>query len=343
MDKEIDSSDWDDYLAELFEWISGRFNKVNSGVISEAKYKQELIYYESEVKRVEKMIKSQSQSTGEDNPEEPNFVISPELIHDYFFNKKQEFNKLTDTARLMHKNPAAEESTIFNIPTPQKFVPEGYSTFGVEVNSESKVEEEKEEIIQFPIQKKDTKSKKLIIGSKDNPAKVVFLGEPGVGRTNLKRALLEKNFVEDYITTVGANIEDIEYEGYNFHIFGQLVDISSKDFYIPLRTSFLSQSSLGVIVFDLSENSTFLRIEYWLKELLKNKGMGIDFIIVGTKSDLKQKVSEASIQRLISGLESQLKFSDSEFAFLKVSSKTGENIPLLKEAIRQTLMNSTYA
>jgi GTPase SAR1 family protein len=75
-------------------------------------------------------------------------------------------------------------------------------------------------------------------------------------------------------------------------------------------------ANAAFLIFDLTDDYSFSRLDFWLKEILE-KSKDICIFLIGTKSDLTCKIPEDKITQFT--VENQLEF-------FRVSSKTGENV-----------------
>ena len=75
----------------------------------------------------------------------------------------------------------------------------------------------------------------------------------------------------------------------------------------------------GLIVFDLSSKSTFQNVEKWFNEIKKTADPTINLILIGNKSDLKDK-------RQISTEEGENKAKEMNVAYLETSALNADNV-----------------
>ncbi len=128
----------------------------------------------------------------------------------------------------------------------------------------------------------------------DYVIKLVLVGESSVGKTNILSRYTKGEFLENSKATLGVecgtkfiSIQDIKLKL-------QIWDTAGQERYKALTSSFYKNSSGALVVFDLSKESTFEKVDTWIEELKEKAGDKIFIILVGNKSDLKEnrEVSE---------------------------------------------------
>lgn len=149
--------------------------------------------------------------------------------------------------------------------------------------------------------------------------KVVFLGESSVGKTCLIRRLVENSFDVNTPSTIGASFSSYTYNSNNVEINFMFWDTSGEERFKSVAPSFIRGSEIGVIVFDLSEPSTFDNVPYWKKVI--SDSTNAKLIVVGSKSDL---VSDEKLQSMCEDFT--LRSNEIGAQFFPVSSKTGSGL-----------------
>ena len=177
-----------------------------------------------------------------------------------------------------------------------------------------------------------------IVGSADKETiNVVMLGNSGVGRTAIRRVYLGKSFVRQHLSTIGAAIEEKDITSNGKPLMMKIIDLGGQEFYASIRSNFYRNASVAIIVFDASEQKSFMEIDKWIHELVSNKRNKkfIPFILVANKIDLNRNVSKKE------GLNVSLKLSDQtrqlgfEVPYIEVSAKEGVNIDKLFDEVKK--------
>ena len=125
--------------------------------------------------------------------------------------------------------------------------------------------------------------------SKDDSIKVILVGDTGVGKTNLIKVMLDKEFDENSQTTQQlSNFQNqMTYKGRNYKYI--LWDTSGQEKFRSLNKKFIKDSKILLTVFSIDNLNSFESIDYWIsviKEELKDNNYIL--ALVGNKMDLEQ-------------------------------------------------------
>jgi len=118
--------------------------------------------------------------------------------------------------------------------------------------------------------------------------KVVLLGEGCVGKTSLVIRYCQNDFKEKHIQTVQAS-----FQTKRLNIDGQRVtlaiwDTAGQERFHALGPIYYRESNGALLVYDITDNDSFVRVQNWVKELRKMLGKDIVLAIAGNKCDLER-------------------------------------------------------
>jgi len=118
--------------------------------------------------------------------------------------------------------------------------------------------------------------------------KVVLLGEGRVGKTSLVLRYTQNQFDETQPSTVQAS-----YQTKRLNLDGQSVtiavwDTAGQERFHALGPIYYRDANGAVLVYDITDNDSFQRVQNWVKELRKMLGYDIALAIVGNKVDLER-------------------------------------------------------
>ncbi|MED6216331.1 Ras- protein RABH1e [Stylosanthes scabra] len=99
----------------------------------------------------------------------------------------------------------------------------------------------------------------------------------------------------------------------------QLWDTSGQERFTSLIPSYIRDSSVAIIVYDVANRQSFLNTNKWVEEVRQERGSDVIIILVGNKTDLVDK-------RQVSIEEGDAKSRDSGVMFIETSAKAGFNI-----------------
>ena len=159
------------------------------------------------------------------------------------------------------------------------------------------------------------------------------LGNSNVGKTNIINNFLGLEFSEKNLTTIGIDfkIKNVILEN-NSKLKVKIWDTAGQERFRSMAFSFLKNIQGILLIYDLTDKSSFLSIDKWISNLENNLDMkNVPIILVGNKND-KEDERKVSYEE---GLKYAQKYN---FQFFEMSAKTGENV---KEAFL-TLIHLYY-
>ena len=128
----------------------------------------------------------------------------------------------------------------------------------------------------------------------ENLAKVIFLGETGVGKTNLIKVSVGEDFDPAKLTTNTFSFLEKKFTYLEKEYIFSLWDTIGQERYRALAKSFFKDAQIVIFVYDITDRKSFEELNYWINEV--DKELGKDYIkgVVGNKKDLfmKEEVSE---------------------------------------------------
>uniref|UniRef100_M8D6T1 Ras-related protein RABH1B n=1 Tax=Aegilops tauschii TaxID=37682 RepID=M8D6T1_AEGTA len=110
----------------------------------------------------------------------------------------------------------------------------------------------------------------------------------------------------------------------------QLWDTAGQERFRSLIPSYIRDSSVAVIVFDVASRQSFLNTSKWIEEVRTERGSDVIIVLVGNKTDLVDK-------RQVSIEEGEGKAKDLGVMFIETSAKAGFNIKALFRKIAAAL------
>lgn len=121
--------------------------------------------------------------------------------------------------------------------------------------------------------------------------KVILIGDGGVGKTSLVNRFIHRKFSSIYKTTIGVDISPfntVTQGPQERSIRFVLWDMSGQSHFKRFRSRFYSGTSGAIVVYDLSNATSYRNVPAWIKECQENIRKPIPIIIIGNKSDLKE-------------------------------------------------------
>lgn len=127
-------------------------------------------------------------------------------------------------------------------------------------------------------------------------AKVLLLGDSGVGKSSLLTRYIENKFSDDFMSTIGVDLRVRTLRTQGRVIKVQLWDTAGQERFHSITSSYYRGAQGVLLVYDVSDRQSFLSLDRWLREL-RSFGNHAEAIVVGNKSDLPAAVDPAEAER----------------------------------------------
>ena len=146
--------------------------------------------------------------------------------------------------------------------------------------------------------------------------KIIFVGDAGVGKTTIIGRIMDNPFSEVYEPSIGVDFmsKNIKYQGQNIKL--QMWDTAGQEKYKGLIPSYVRNSSIVFLVYDISSKTSFDNIPNWINFIKSIENTTL--VLCGNKIDLdKREVKKEEGEELA---------KKEGISFFEVSAKTDENI-----------------
>lgn len=160
--------------------------------------------------------------------------------------------------------------------------------------------------------------------------KLVFLGDQSVGKTSIITRFMYDKFDNTYQATIGIDFLSKTMYLEDRTVRLQLWDTAGQERFRSLIPSYIRDSSVAVVVYDVSNRQSFLNTVRWIEEVRNERGSDVIIVLVGNKTDLVDK-------RQVSIEEGDAKARDFSVIFIETSAKAGFNIKALFRKIAAAL------
>ncbi len=145
--------------------------------------------------------------------------------------------------------------------------------------------------------------------------KIIFVGDACTGKTSIINRIIDNPFSDTYEVSIGIDFmsKNIRFRGQNIKI--QIWDSAGQEKYKGLIPSYVRNSSIVFIVYDVSNRSSFDNVSNWISFVKNIEKTTI--VLCGNKIDLEREVEKSDGEELAKkeGLN-----------FFECSAKTNENI-----------------
>ena len=163
--------------------------------------------------------------------------------------------------------------------------------------------------------------------------KCITAGEGGVGKTTLLYRYVEGRFLADTRMTLGVEffIKEVDVGGKKINL--QVWDFGGQEHFRPLLKNYALGAKGALLLFDLTRPSSLEKINQWVN-ICREDNPNIPIIFLGTKLDLIDLISVDDSYAL------RFKVEYNFFEYLKISSKTGENVNLAFELLAKEIVRN---
>ncbi|XP_008336817.1 RAB6B, member RAS oncogene family a isoform X1 [Cynoglossus semilaevis] len=170
--------------------------------------------------------------------------------------------------------------------------------------------------------------------------KLVFLGEQSVGKTSLITRFMYDSFDNTYQATIGIDflsktmyLEDRTLPQLPIskpQVRLQLWDTAGQERFRSLIPSYIRDSTVAVVVYDVTNVNSFQQTSKWIEDVRSERGSDVIIMLVGNKTDLADK-------RQITIEEGEQRAKELNVMFIETSAKTGHNVKQLFRRVAAAL------
>ncbi|BEI88727.1 uncharacterized protein CcaverHIS019_0200890 [Cutaneotrichosporon cavernicola] len=152
--------------------------------------------------------------------------------------------------------------------------------------------------------------------------KLVFLGEQSVGKTSL----ITRFMYDTFDNTYQATIDNVPRGS---HCAAATMGHCQERFR-SLIPSYIRDSSVAVIVYDITNRTSFLNTTRWVDDVRNERGDDVIIVLVGNKTDLNDK-------RQVTQDELEKRAKELNIMSIETSAKAGHNVKTLFKKIAMAL------
>lgn len=160
--------------------------------------------------------------------------------------------------------------------------------------------------------------------------KLVFLGEQSVGKTSIITRFMYDSFDNTYQATIGIDFLSKTMYLEDRTIRLQLWDTAGQERFRSLIPSYIRDSSVAVVVYDISNANSFYQTSKWIDDVRTERGSDVLIMLVGNKTDLSDK-------RQVTMEEGEKKAKELNVMFIETSAKAGYNVKQLFRRVASSL------
>lgn len=150
--------------------------------------------------------------------------------------------------------------------------------------------------------------------------KVSIIGDSGVGKSSLLVKYTDDVFNQQFNSTIGVDFRSKIFKYGDKNIKLQIWDTTGQERFRPIVSNFYAECNGIIIVYDVSNRTSFNNVISWLRDIEYNKPPFIPVILVGNKIDINIEDRKISYKE---GLEFAIKH---KINFIETSAKDNINV-----------------
>ncbi|EPQ06102.1 Ras-related protein Rab-6B [Myotis brandtii] len=155
-------------------------------------------------------------------------------------------------------------------------------------------------------------------------------GMETVGKTSLITRFMYDSFDNTYQATIGIDFLSKTMYLEDRTVRLQLWDTAGQERFRSLIPSYIRDSTVAVVVYDITNLNSFQQTSKWIDDVRTERGSDVIIMLVGNKTDLADK-------RQITIEEGEQRAKELSVMFIETSAKTGYNVKQLFRRVASAL------
>ncbi|KRX87888.1 Ras-related protein Rab-6A, partial [Trichinella pseudospiralis] len=151
-----------------------------------------------------------------------------------------------------------------------------------------------------------------------------------VGKTSLITRFMYDSFDNTYQATIGIDFLSKTMYLEDRTVRLQLWDTAGQERFRSLIPSYIRDSTVAVVVYDITNANSFHQTSKWIDDVRTERGSDVIIMLVGNKTDLSDK-------RQVSSEEGERKAKELNVMFIETSAKAGLNVKQLFRRVAAAL------
>ncbi|KAK7473782.1 hypothetical protein BaRGS_00034950, partial [Batillaria attramentaria] len=162
------------------------------------------------------------------------------------------------------------------------------------------MDEDRKRVVQDYVANLPKRSSSSSLSREQVSLKVLLIGDPMVGKTSLVQRYVNGKFLHHYKATFGVDyrVKVLRWSD-DKDVQLQLWDIAGTEQMSAVTRAYYKNANGCLLLFDLTELSTFTSVPRWKEELDSKGGTDVPCLLLGNKCDLEGwAVSEDSMRQI---------------------------------------------
>lgn len=156
------------------------------------------------------------------------------------------------------------------------------------------------------------------------PYKIIIIGDSAIGKSTFLLRATSGEYDPSHKVTIGVDYKIKFVQTKDGFIKLKIWDTAGQERFRSIIRTYYNGAHGIILMFDLTNMDSFENLNDWMEEIYRAKLENCPIILIGSKSDLKNKivVSEKEIQQFIN----TCKDKELSISYFEISSKNGKNI-----------------
>ena len=155
--------------------------------------------------------------------------------------------------------------------------------------------------------------------SYDSLAKVILIGESGVGKTSILHRFCNNKFSTNHLATIAIDFHSQILNINNIRLKLQLWDTAGQERFNTLTAGYFRNSHGIFVVYDICDRKSFDNVNKWINQIKLRAPKTVKVILVGNKCDLEE-------ERNVSVEEGKALATENGLFFAEVSAFSGQGV-----------------
>lgn len=152
-------------------------------------------------------------------------------------------------------------------------------------------------------------------------AKMVFIGDAGVGKTCILHQFIKHEFSDSITTSIGSTHFEKKFYLNSKNIKLYIWDTSGQEKYKSIASLYFRDAQIIALVYSIDDEDSMYQLEHWISEIKKSNQGEYVLLVIGNKIDLLDEDEEEEIDEIVKGVLEKY-----ECLHLFSSAKEGVNI-----------------
>jgi len=181
-------------------------------------------------------------------------------------------------------------------------------------------------------------SDKMAAMKKNKPLriKIISMGNTEVGKSCIIKRFCEKRFVAKYLATIGIDYGVTKATVKEREVKINIFDMAGHPIFYEVRNEFYKDTQGAMLVYDVSDRSSFEALEHWVSEMKTEIGNkkeidSVTVVVCANKSDKRHVVDST---------DGQLWADSQGFKFFETSAQTGEGVQEVFQALFEGVVST---